>query len=155
MNEASVNVTAIAVFIAFVSLSLLITWWAARRTHSVGEFYTAGSRITGFQNGLALAGDFMSAATFLGMTGLVFIGGADALLYTVAITVSWAFILFAFADRMRNLGRFTFADVVAYRLEAGHVDGGVTAGGTAGGDGEGDRGGLSRDAGRCGSDRSD
>jgi cation/acetate symporter len=116
MNEAGVNVTAIAVFIAFVSLSLLITWWAARRTHSVGEFYTAGSRITGFQNGLALAGDFMSAATFLGMTGLVFIGGADALLYTVAITVSWAFILFAFADRMRNLGRFTFADVVAYRL---------------------------------------
>jgi len=82
----------------------------------VGEFYTAGGRITGFQNGLALAGDFMSAATFLGMTGLVFIGGADALLYTVAITVSWAFILFAFADRMRNLGRFTFADVVAYRL---------------------------------------
>ena len=110
------NVTAIVVFIAFVSLSLLITWWAARRTHSVGEFYTAGSRITGFQNGLALAGDFMSAATFLGMTGLVFIGGADALLYSVAITVSWAFILFAFADRMRNLGRFTFADVVAYRL---------------------------------------
>lgn len=116
MSEAGVNVTAIAVFIAFVTLSLLITWWAARRTHSVGEFYTAGSRITGFQNGLALAGDFMSAATFLGMTGLVFIGGADALLYTVAITVSWAFILFAFADRMRNLGRFTFADVVAYRL---------------------------------------
>src|SRR5210317_1271762 len=116
MKEAGVNVTAIVVFIAFVSLSLLITWWAARRTHSVGEFYTAGSRITGFQNGLALAGDFMSAATFLGMTGLVFIGGADALLYSVAITVSWAFILFAFADRMRNLGRFTFADVVAYRL---------------------------------------
>jgi cation/acetate symporter len=116
MSGGSVNVTSIAVFIAFVSLSLLITWWAARRTHSVGEFYTAGGRITGFQNGLALAGDFMSAATFLGMTGLVFIGGADALLYTVAITVSWAFILFAFADRMRNLGRFTFADVVAYRL---------------------------------------
>jgi cation/acetate symporter len=116
MKEAGVNVTAIVVFIAFVSISLLITWWAARRTHSVGEFYTAGSRITGFQNGLALAGDFMSAATFLGMTGLVFIGGADALLYSVAITVSWAFILFAFADRMRNLGRFTFADVVAYRL---------------------------------------
>jgi cation/acetate symporter len=110
------NMTAIVVFVAFVALSLVITWWAARRTHSVGEFYTAGSRITGFQNGLALAGDFMSAATFLGMTGLVFIGGVDALLYTVAITVSWAFILFAFADRMRNLGRYTFADVVAFRL---------------------------------------
>lgn len=111
------NTSAIIVFVAFVSLSLFITWWAAKRTHSVGEFYSAGGRITGFQNGLALAGDFMSAATFLGLTGLAFVGGADAMLFTVAITVSWAFILFAFADRMRNLGRYTFADVVAYRLQ--------------------------------------
>jgi len=116
MTAGGANTTAIVVFVAFVLMSLVITWLAARHTHSVGEFYTAGSRITGFQNGLALAGDFMSAATFLGMTGLVFMGGVDALLYTVAITVSWAFILFAFADRMRNLGRYTFADVVAYRL---------------------------------------
>lgn len=117
MSGSGPNVTAIVVFIAFVSLSLFITWWAAKKTHSAGEFYTAGGKITGFQNGLALAGDFMSAATFLGLTGLVFVGGYDAMLFTVAITVSWAFILFAFADRMRNLGRYTFADVVAYRLE--------------------------------------
>ncbi len=117
MIGAGTNLTAIIVFIAFVSVSLAITWWAAKRTHSAGEFYTAGGKITGFQNGLALAGDFMSAATFLGLTGLAFIGGSDAMLFTVAITVSWAFILFAFADRMRNLGRFTFADVVAYRLQ--------------------------------------
>lgn len=116
MSASGTNLSAIVVFVAFVSLSLFITWWAAKRTHSAGEFYTAGGKITGFQNGLALAGDFMSAATFLGLTGLVFIGGADAMLYTVAITVSWAFILFAFADRMRNLGRYTFADVVAFRL---------------------------------------
>jgi len=116
MIESGTNITAIVVFVVFVSFSLFITRWAAKRTHSVGEFYTAGGRITGFQNGLALAGDFMSAATFLGLTGLVFIGGADAMLFTVAITVSWAFILFAFADRMRNLGRYTFADVVAFRL---------------------------------------
>jgi len=116
MTGTETNITAIAVFVAFVSLSLFITWWASKKTHSAGEFYTAGGKITGFQNGLALAGDFMSAATFLGLTGLAFIGGADAMLYTVAITVSWAFILFAFADRMRNLGRYTFADVVAYRL---------------------------------------
>ena len=116
MNDGP-NLTAVVVFVAFVSFSLFITWWAARRTHSAGEFYTAGARITGFQNGLALAGDFMSAATFLGLTGLVFIGGYDAMLFTVAITVSWAFILFAFADRMRNLGQYTFADVVAYRLQ--------------------------------------
>lgn len=117
MSDSGPNVTAIIVFIAFVSFSLFITWWAAKKTRSAGEFYTAGGKITGFQNGLALAGDFMSAATFLGLTGLVFVGGYDAMLFTVAITVSWAFILFAFADRMRNLGRYTFADVVAYRLE--------------------------------------
>jgi len=116
VTGSSLNITAVAVFVAFVALSLFITWWAAKKTHSAGEFYTAGGKITGFQNGLALAGDFMSAATFLGLTGLVFIGGADAMLYTAAVTVSWAFILFAFADRMRNLGRFTFADVVAFRL---------------------------------------
>ena len=116
MASGGTSTTAIGVFVAFVVVSLLITWWSARRTRSVGEFYTAGSSITGFQNGLALAGDFMSAATFLGITGLVFIGGADGMLFTSAIAVSWAFILFAFADRMRNLGKYTFADVVAYRL---------------------------------------
>jgi len=111
------NLTAIVVFVGFVALSLLITWWAARRTHSTDEFYTAGSKITGLQNGLALAGDFMSAATFLGLTGLVFIGGSDAAIFTLGVTVSWAFLLFIFADRMRNLGRYTFADIVAYRLQ--------------------------------------
>jgi len=110
------NIGAILVFVGFISVSLFITWWAAKNTRSAGEFYTAGARITGFQNGLALAGDFMSAATFLGLTGLAFIGGTDGMLFTAGVTVSWAFILFAFADRMRNLGQFTFADVVAYRL---------------------------------------
>lgn len=113
---SGVNLSAIIVFVGFISLSLFITWWAAKRTHSAGEFFTAGGKITGFQNGLALAGDFMSAATFLGLTGLAFIGGSDAMLFTAGVTVSWAFLLFAFADRLRNLGKFTFADVVAYRL---------------------------------------
>lgn len=110
------NTTAIAVFLGFVAASLAITYWSARRTQSAGDFYTAGSRITGFQNGLALAGDFMSAATFLGITGLAFIGGADALLFAIGGAVGWALILFIFADRLRNLGRYTFADAVAYRL---------------------------------------
>ena len=117
MSGDGTNLTAIAVFIGFVAVSLAVTWWAARRTHSTDEFYTAGSKITGMQNGLALAGDFMSAATFLGLTGLVFIGGSDAAIFTLGVTVSWAFLLFAFADRMRNLGRYTFADIVAYRLQ--------------------------------------
>ena len=115
------NVTAILAFVVFVAASLIITWWAARRTHSAGEFYTAGSSITGLQNGLALAGDFMSAATFLGLIGLAFIGGADAMLFTVGVTVSWAFLLFTFADRLRNLGRFTFADIIAYRLRPDYL----------------------------------
>ena len=115
MTDAT-NLTSIIVFVVFVSASLFITYWAARRTRSAGDFYTAGGKITGFQNGLALAGDFMSAATFLGITGLAFIGGADAMLFTVGITVGWAIILFVFADRLRNLGRYTFADVVAFRL---------------------------------------
>ncbi|MEX2126120.1 MAG: sodium/solute symporter [Woeseia sp.] len=112
----AVNLTAVWVFAAFVVASLLVTCWAARRTRSVGDFYTAGGRITDLQNGLALAGDFMSAATFLGLTGLAFIGGADALLFAIGGTVGWAVILFIFADRLRNLGRYTFADVVAFRL---------------------------------------
>lgn len=112
------NATAILVFLGFVAASLAITWWSARKTQSAGDFYTTGGRITGFQNGLALAGDFMSAATFLGLTGLAFLGGADALLFAIGGAVGWALILFIFADRLRNLGRYTFADVVAYRLQA-------------------------------------
>lgn len=108
--------TAVWVFVAFIVVSLLVTWWAAVRTRSAGDFYTAGSRISGVQNGLALAGDFMSAATFLGLTGLAFIGGVDALLFAIGGTVGWAVILFIFADRLRNLGRYTFADAVAFRL---------------------------------------
>lgn len=115
MNAGN-NLTAIVAFVGFVAVSLLITWWSARRTRSAGEFYTAGGQITGLQNGLALAGDFMSAATFLGLTGLFFIGGADVMFFTVGITVGWALVLLLFADRLRNLGRYTFADVVAYRL---------------------------------------
>jgi len=121
MIGADTNITAILVFLLFVFASLGITWWAARRTRSAGEFYTAGGKITGFQNGLALAGDFMSAATFLGLTGLAFIGGADAMLFTVGVTVSWAFLLFVFADRLRNLGRYTFADIIAYRLRPDYL----------------------------------
>lgn len=119
--SAGLNPTAVAVFAAFVLVSLLITRWAAVRTRSAGDFYTAGSRITDVQNGLALAGDFLSAATFLGLTGLAFMGGVDGLLFAIGGTVGWALILFVFADRLRNLGRYTFADVVAFRLHPEHL----------------------------------
>jgi cation/acetate symporter len=115
-ERAPVNVTAIVMFIVFVGATLGITYWAARRTRSATDFYAAGRGITGFQNGLAIAGDYMSAASFLGISGLVFLSGFDGLIYSVGWLVGWPIILFLFAERLRNLGKYTFADVTSYRL---------------------------------------
>jgi len=112
----SPGTVAIACFLAVVAATLGITWWAARRTRSAHDFYAAGSRIAGWQNGLAIAGDFMSAATFLGITGLFFLVGFDAVVYIICPLVSFSVLLFLMADRLRNLGRFTFADVICVRL---------------------------------------
>jgi len=117
VQKQATNVPAIAMFLAFVALTLGITVWASRRTKSASDFYTAGGGITGFQNGLAIAGDYMSAATFLGLSGMVFAKGFDGLIYTCGFLVGWPVLLFLIAERLRNLGRFTFADVVSYRLE--------------------------------------
>ena len=110
------NWVAISMFAAFVILTLFITKWAARRTRSAADFYTAGGSITGFQNGLAIAGDFMSAASFLGISAAVYANGYDGLIYSVGFLVGWPVITFLMAERLRNLGRFTFADVAAYRF---------------------------------------
>ncbi len=110
------NPLAIAFFFAFVVSSLGITYWAARRTKSTEAFYTAGGNISGFQNGLALAGDFMSAASFLGIAGLVALNGFDGLIYSIGFLVGWPIVMFLIAEPLRNLGKYTFADVVAYRL---------------------------------------
>ena len=111
------NVLAIAMFLIFISATLLITYWAANRTRSAADFYTAGAGISGVQNGLALAGDYISAASFLGISGLVFAIGYDGLVYSVGWLVGWPIIMFLIAERLRNLGRYTFADVVSFRLE--------------------------------------
>jgi cation/acetate symporter len=113
-----VNWPAIVMFGAFVLFTLGITKWAAGRTKSAADFYTAGGGITGFQNGLALAGDYMSAASFLGISGLVFATGFDGLIYSVGWLVGWPIILFLIAERLRNLGKFTFADVASFRLQS-------------------------------------
>jgi cation/acetate symporter len=110
------NAIAIVFFFVFVAGTLAITWWAARRTHTTEHFYAAGRSITGFQNGLALAGDYMSAASFLGIAGLVALSGFDGLLYSIGFLVGWPIVMFLIAEPLRNLGRYTFADVVAYRL---------------------------------------
>jgi cation/acetate symporter len=113
-----VNTEAIVMFLIFVATTLVITRWAALRTRTASDFYAAGGGITGFQNGLAIAGDYMSAASFLGISGLVFASGFDGLIYSVGWLVGWPIVLFLIAERLRNLGRYTFADVAAFRLQA-------------------------------------
>jgi len=111
------NVSAIVMFLLFVSGTLGITYWAAKRTKTAKDFYTAGGGITGFQNGMAIAGDYMSAASFLGISGLVYLAGYDGLIYSIGFLVGWPVILFLISERLRNLGKYTFADVAAYRLK--------------------------------------
>ena len=110
------NVTAIAFFVLFIALSLGITVWAARKTRTADQFYAAGRSVTALQNGLALAGDYMSAASFLGIAGLVATSGFDGLIYSIGWLVGWPIVLFLIAEPLRNLGRYTFTDVVAARL---------------------------------------
>ncbi len=111
------NIEAIIFFFLFVAFTMGVTYWAARRTKTAEHFYAAGRSITGFQNGLALAGDYMSAASFLGIAGLVALNGFDGLIYSTGWLVGWPIILFLIAEPLRNLGKYTFTDVVAYRLQ--------------------------------------
>ena len=110
------NAIAISFFLVFIALSLGITVWAARKTRTTDQFYAAGRSVTAFQNGLALAGDYMSAASFLGIAGLVAVSGFDGLIYSVGWLVGWPIVMFLIAEPLRNLGRYTFADVLAARL---------------------------------------
>ena len=117
-DSRGINVIAIGMFLTFVAATLGITYWAANKTKTTKDFYAAGGSVTGFQNGLAIAGDYMSAASFLGISGLVFASGFDGLIYSIGFLVGWPIILFLLAERLRNLGRYTFADAVSYRLQA-------------------------------------
>jgi len=110
------NWNAIGMFLVFVLMTLGITRWAARRTRSASDFYTAGGGMSGMQNGLAIAGDMISAASFLGISAMMFLNGYDGLLYALGVLAGWPIILFLIAERLRNLGKYTFADVVSYRL---------------------------------------
>jgi cation/acetate symporter len=115
--KQATNWTAISMFAIFVVATLFITKWAASRTRSAADFYTAGGGITGFQNGLAIAGDYMSAASFLGISAAVMASGFDGLIYSIGFLVGWPIITFLMAERLRNLGKFTFADVAGYRFK--------------------------------------
>jgi cation/acetate symporter len=121
VKQQPLNIPAIVMFAIFVAFTLGITYWAARRTKSAKDFYAAGGGITGFQNGLAIAGDYMSAASFLGISALVYEKGYDGLIYSIGFLVGWPVILFLVAERLRNLGKYTFADVASYRLSQGPI----------------------------------
>lgn len=115
--ERTVNIPALFTFLVFVLITLGISYWAAKYTTSSSAFYTAGGRITAGQNGTAIAGDFISAASFLGITGVIFMAGFDGLLLAIGALAGWPIMLFLMSERVRNLGRFTFTDVVSYRLQ--------------------------------------
>ena len=117
VEKQAVNIPAIVMFFIFVAGTLYITYWAAKQNKSTKDFYTAGGSISGFRNGLAIAGDYMSAASFLGISAMVYTTGYDGLIYSTGFLVGWPIVLFLIAERLRNLGKFTFADVAAYRLK--------------------------------------
>lgn len=110
------NALSIVFFVFFIAVTLIITFWASRRTKTAADFYTAKRSVTSFQNGLALAGDYMSAASFLGIAGLVALKGFDGLIYSIGFLVGWPIMMFLIAEPLRNLGKYTFGDVVAIRL---------------------------------------
>ncbi len=120
-EQQPINWIAIGMFVGFIFLTLGITYWASKQTRSAADFYTAGGGITGMQNGWAIAGDYMSAATLLGLSSMVFGAGYDGYLYATGFFIGWPVIMFLLAERLRNLGKFTFADIAAYRLDKNKV----------------------------------
>ena len=116
-DESGHNLVAIIMFVLFVGITLLITYWASKKTHTAKSFYTAGGNINGLQNGLAISGDFMSAASFLGISGLVYLSGFDGLIYSIGFLIGWPIILLLIAEPLRNLGKYSFSDVVSFRLK--------------------------------------
>ena len=120
-HTSGINTTAIAMFLVFVAATLVITWRSSHRTRSASDFYAAGGGITPLQNGFAIAGDFLSAAAFLGITALVYTTGYDGMLYAIGFLVGWPIVLFLVSERLRNLGLYTFADVTSFRLDQRQV----------------------------------
>jgi cation/acetate symporter len=114
---ASVNQTALAVFAVVVGVTMVITYFASKRVSTATDFWAAGRGLSGPQNGFAIAGDYMSAASFLGIAGLIFLFGFDGFLYSVGFLVAFLTVLFLLAERMRNSGKYTIADVLAYRMK--------------------------------------
>src|SRR6478672_13624042 len=109
---------ALLMFLGFVGATLVVTYWSARQSQGASAYFAAGRRIKGWQNGLAIAGDYMSAASFLGIAGLIAFNGYDGFMYSVGWLVAYLTVLFVVAEPLRNTGKYTMADVLAYRLNA-------------------------------------
>ncbi|WP_043366978.1 MULTISPECIES: sodium:solute symporter family transporter [Cupriavidus] len=120
-SVGTASITSLALFVAVIAMTLGITWWAARQTKSASDFYAAGGRISGFQNGLAITGDALSAGALLGLTGLVFSSGFDGLVYAIGYTTGLPIVVFLMAGKLRKLGKYTFTDVVCARLSGNAV----------------------------------
>src|SRR5213596_3932483 len=108
--------TPLLMFVVFIAITLAITYWAARRSSGASAFFAAGRQIRGWQNGIAVAGDYMSAASFLGIAGIIAFQGYDGFMYSVGWLVAYLTVLLIVAEPLRNAGKYTMADVLAYRL---------------------------------------
>jgi cation/acetate symporter len=117
------NTTAFTLFLIIVALTLIVTYIASKRTKTTSDFYTAGSSLTGWQNGLAIAGDYMSAASFLGIAGMIALSGFDGFFYSIGFLVAYLVVLYIVAEPLRNLGKFTVADMIAARFKEKNVRG--------------------------------
>jgi cation/acetate symporter len=115
-GQQALDPIAIILFLAFVGVTLVITYWAAKRSKTASDFYAAGGQITALQNGLAMAGDYMSAAAFLGLTAIIFAGGFDGMIYAFGFLAGWPMLMFLMCEKLRKLGKYTFADVLCTRL---------------------------------------
>src|SRR5215210_4608968 len=114
---ADLNELALSIFGVVLAITLVITYWASKRVSTATDFWAAGRGISGMQNGFAIAGDYMSAASFLGIAGLIYLFGFDGFLYSVGFLVAFLTVLFLLAERMRNSGKYTIADVLAFRMK--------------------------------------
>lgn len=117
------NATVIALFLIIVAITLAVTYYAAKRTRTTNEFYTAGGGLTGWQNGLAIAGDYLSAASFLGIAGMIALSGFDGFFYSIGFLIAYLVVLFLVAEPLRNLGKYTLADMISARFDAKKVRG--------------------------------
>src|SRR6476659_4442354 len=109
--------SALVMFVVFIAITLVITYWASKRSAGASAYFAAGRQITAWQNGIAVAGDYMSAASFLGIAGLIAFSGYDGFMYSVGFLVAYLTVLLVVAEPLRNAGKYTMADVLAYRLK--------------------------------------